>query len=630
MECKQLEKMIYEKLPSECSVTSVKPYGLYIMVFVKNNEPLLRDEQIVRELASELKKKILIRVEQSNVVPIEEAKKIIKELIPEDAGITHIRFLPQMSEVYIDSLKPGLVIGKGGQTLKNIFLKTKWAPITQRTPTMPSATIKGIRNSMIANIDERKKFLFDLGKKVCREMPKSDWLRTVSLGGYREVGRSSTLVQTPNSRILVDCGVNTAVSGKNAYPYLDMLGFPLQKLDGIVVTHAHMDHVGFIPYLYKYGYEGPVYATPPTIDLMVLLQQDYINLSKKFFNEEPPYSKKDIQTELKHVVPVNYYEVVDITPEIKLTFYNAGHILGSASVHLHIGGGMHNVVFTGDFKFGFTRLFEPANTHFPRLETLYMESTYGGRDDITPNRIESENRLIKVIEDTIAKKGKVLIPVFAVGRSQEIMLVLEQYHRRNPNFNVPVYIDGMILEASAIHTAYPEYLKEYVRKRILSNNSPFESEIIHIAKGEDRTDIVDGEPAVILAPSGMLTGGPSYEYLKLMAGDKNNTLIFVGYQAANSLGHRIQSGEKEISILGDDGRSKTLKIEMNVETVEGFSGHSDRSQLMAYVRNLSPRPDRVITMHGDWGKTEDLAKSVSHFLRRSANAMMNLEAIRLR
>ena len=188
----------------------------------------------------------------------------------------------------------------------------------------------------------------------------------------------------------------------------------------------------------------------------------------------------------------------------------------------------------------------------------------------------------------------------------------------------------MILEASAIHTAYPEYLKDYIRKRILSNNSPFESEMIHLAKGEDKTSIVDGEPAVILAPSGMLTGGPSYEYLKLMAGDKKNTLIFVGYQASGSLGHKIQAGEREISVMNDDGRTKTLKIEMNVETVEGFSGHSDRSQLMAYVKNMMPRPSQVITMHGEWSKTEDLARGINRFMKIPAHAMWNLESVRFR
>jgi predicted metal-dependent RNase len=322
--------------------------------------------------------------------------------------------------------------------------------------------------------------------------------------------------------------------------------------------------------------------------------------------------------------------VVDITPEIKMTLYNAGHILGSASVHLHIGEGMHNCVYTGDIKFGPTKLFEAANIRFPRLETLFIESTYGGRNDITLGRYESEMRLMEIIMQTIEKRGKVLIPVFAVGRSQEILLVLEEYSRTHPEFNVPIYIDGMILEASAIHTAYPEYMREQVQRRILSDRSPFESPLIKVAKGADREAIAGGEPAVILAPSGMLSGGPSLEYLKMMADDERNTLIFVGYQSALSLGNKIQNGERDLPLAGDDGRAKLLKINMRVETADGFSGHSDRAQLMAYLRNLRPTPERIITMHGDSGKTEDLARCAGMMLRKQSSAMANLESIRLR
>jgi predicted metal-dependent RNase len=363
---------------------------------------------------------------------------------------------------------------------------------------------------------------------------------------------------------------------------------------------------------------------------MILLQQDYINLVNRSFGGEPPYSKKDIQKELHHIIAVPYEEVVDITPEIKITFYNAGHILGSAIVHVHIGEGVHNLVVTGDMKFGFTRLFDPAHTVFPRVETLFIETTYGGRNDFMPNRNEIERRLIDVIKQTVEKRGKVLIPVFAVGRAQEVLLVLEEYYRRNPDFNVPIYIDGMVMEASAIHTAYPEYLREQVQRRILSNQSPFESPMIHIAKSTDRESIVNGDPAVILAPSGMLNGGPSYDYLKLMADDERNTLIFVGYQSALSLGSKIQRGEKDIPIIGDDGKTKLLKILMRVETVEGFSGHSDRSQLLAYLKNLRPAPERIITMHGENGKTEEFAKAASMFMKKESRALANLEALRLR
>lgn len=210
------------------------------------------------------------------------------------------------------------------------------------------------------------------------------------------------------------------------------------------------------------------------------------------------------------------------------------------------------------------------------------------------------------------------------------MLVLEELTRRDTDFNVPIYIDGMIMEASAIHTAYPEYLREQLQRRILSDHSPFENPLIRVAKGVGKEEITSGEPAIIIAPSGMLSGGPSYEYLKLLADDENSSLVFVGYQSALSFGSKIQQGMKEVPILGDDGKTKTLQIKMRVETAEGFSGHSDRAQLIAYLRNLRPNPERVITMHGDYNKTEDLARTVSMMMHKNSVAMNDLEALRLR
>ncbi|MEM3690243.1 MAG: MBL fold metallo-hydrolase RNA specificity domain-containing protein, partial [Candidatus Micrarchaeia archaeon] len=273
----------------------------------------------------------------------------------------------------------------------------------------------------------------------------------------------------------------------------------------------------------------------------------------------------------------------------------------SAMVHLHIGDGLHNLVFTGDIKYGFTRLFDQATTTFPRIETLFIESTYGGRSDMMPPRQEAETRLKELIHETIQNKGKVLIPVFAVGRSQEIMLVLEEYAQSSGSFECPIYIDGMILEASAIHTAYPEYLRQSVQRRVLSNKSPFESKIFESVKN-NRKEIVEGDPCVILAPSGMLSGGPSVEYFKMMADDPRNLLIFVGYQSALSLGRKIQSGMKEIPVLGEKGMLETVKVNMRVETIDGFSGHSDRNQLINFIRHMKPNPERIFTLHGDESK----------------------------
>lgn len=631
MHYKDIEKIITETMPKECEVTKSEPEGLSTVIYIRNIAAFYQNDQLIRQLAGALKKKVTIRVDPSALMNMEDAKRLIEQTIPAEASIRSLRFVPEMCEVHIEALKPGLVIGKGGSVLKEIMLKTGWAPIAIRAPTMPSVTLEGVRKIAVAEAAERKKFLVNIGKKICQPVATSDWIRVVSLGGFREVGRSCLLVQSPNSKVLIDVGVNTATGDPTkAYPYLNMTGFSISEIDAVVISHGHMDHMGFLPYLFAYGYDGPVYCTPPTRDLMVLLQQDYINIAKKAFNVEPIYSKKDIYNELRHIVTVDYGEVVDITPEIKMTLYNAGHILGSASVHLHVGEGAHNLVYSADMKFGFTRLFDPANTRFPRLETLLIESTYGGKNDHSIARFDSEKNLWDLITATVNRRGKVLIPVFAVGRSQEILLVLEDFYRRNPELNIPVYIDGMVLEASAIHTAYPEYLREQLQRRILSDRSPFESPMIKVAKAADRESIANGEPCIILAPSGMLAGGPSLDYLKMMCGDERNTLIFVGYQSALSLGAKLQSGQKEIPTVGDDGKTKMMDVRMQIATAEGFSGHSDRAQLMAYLKNLRPTPERIITMHGDWGKTEDFARSAGMMLRKESRAMANLEAVRLR
>jgi len=629
---KEIEKVVGEIMPPECEVTKVEPEGLNVVIYLRNIRAFYGSDQLIKHVAGAIKKKVLIRADPSVLMDMEQAIQKIKALLPAEAEVTSIRFVPEFSEVHIEAVKPGLVIGKSGVVLKEVILQTNWAPVVLRTPTMASATIEGIRKSFVLEAAERKKFLSQIGRRICQELPKSDWLRISFLGGFREVGRSCMLVQTQHSKVLVDCGVNPVIGEPTkAYPYLNMLGFSLDQLDAVVISHGHMDHMGFVPYLYEYGYEGPVYATPPTRDFMALLQQDYINVMKKSFNVDPPYTRKGIQKELKHIIPVDYGEVVDIAPEIKMTLYNAGHILGSAMVHLHIGEGLHNLVYTGDIKFGFTRLFDPANISFPRLESLFVESTYGGWEDMMPARAESENALLRVIKETTDNKGNVLIPVFAVGRSQEILLVLEDFYKRNPDFNVPLYIDGMVLEASAIHTAYPEYLRESLQKRILSNQSPFESPMIKVAKGEDKKAIVEsGEPCIILAPSGMLNGGPSYEYFRLMAGEPKNSMVFVGYQSALSLGSKVQKGMKEIPVIGEDGRTEIMKINMRIETVEGFSGHSDRRQLLAFLKNTMPTPERIFTMHGDWNKTDDLAKSAAMMLKRNVSAPLDMESVRLR
>ena len=631
MELKEIEKKIHELVPSECLLTKVEAEGLDIVIYLKDINAFYANDQLIKKIAGTIRKRILVKSDPSALLPVEEAARIIKEVVPQDAGVSQVNFNPEFSEVNIEALKPGLVIGKGGMTLKTIIQRTKWAPVILRTPTMPSSTIKGVRSTMLKEAANRKKFLTSLGRKICSSLPtKSDWVKVTALGGFYEVGRSCALVQTPNSKVLVDCGINPETfEPSKAYPYLTAMNLELDQLDAVVLTHAHMDHCGFIPYLYAYGFDGPVYCTTPTRDLAMLLQMDFVSIANKNSQYAPPYGIKDIQKELSHMVTVDYGEVIDITPEIKLTFYNAGHILGSSMVHLHIGDGLHNLVFSGDIKYGFTRLFDQANSNFPRVESMFLDSTYGGRNDVQPNRFEADKRLVDHCIATCQRGGKVLIPTFAVGRSQEIMLVLEEYASHNKDFNYPVYLDGMILEASAIHTAYPEYLRHNIQRRILSNDSPFESKIFEPVK-KDRKEIAEGDPAIIIAPSGMLSGGPSVEYLKLLAEDPKSALLFVGYQSALSLGRKLQRGMKEIATVSDDGRATSLKVNMQIETVEGYSGHSDRHQLLSLLKNMRPKPERVFTLHGDETKCEDLSRTIQKLMHIDSRAPMDLDSIRLK
>ncbi|MFN3909706.1 MAG: beta-CASP ribonuclease aCPSF1 [Candidatus Anstonellaceae archaeon] len=630
MELKEIEKKLTELIPKDCEVTKIEPEGLDIVIYLKKIAAFYENQLLVKKIASAIRKRIIVRSDPSVLMKEEEAIEEIKRIVPPEAQLEDIKFSQEFSQVIIEALKPGVVIGKGGENIKKIIKQTGWSPKIERKPTMPSSTLKGVRSSLLKDAITRKKFLLNLGKKICIPLQKTNLIKITALGGYKEVGRSSTLIETNNSKILIDCGINPETfDPQKAYPHLSAMQLELDKLDAVILTHSHLDHSGFLPYLYAYGYDGPIYCTPPTRDLTVLLQNDLLNIMQKANGTKAPYGVRDIQKELSHMIVLNYGEVVDITNEIKLTFYNAGHILGSAQVHLHIGEGLHNLVFSGDIKYGYTKLLDPAETSFPRVETLFVESTYGGRKDVMSSRFEADKKLIELIQKVIQRKGKVLIPVFSVGRSQELMLVLEEFCSKNPDKAFDVLIDGMILEASAIHTAYPEYLKHNIQKRILSNNSPFESKIFSIAKGDRKEIVEEFEPCVILSPSGMMTGGPVLDYLKYMAQDEKNALFFVGYQSAISLGRKIQNGLKEVPMIGDDGKTDVLKINMEVTTIEGYSGHSDRHQLMKYVKNIRPHPRKIFTMHGEEGKCDDLAKSVSHMIRAESRAPMNLDSLRL-
>ncbi|MEW6063077.1 MAG: LAGLIDADG family homing endonuclease [Nanoarchaeota archaeon] len=1138
---------IMKFIPNKDDISDSYFEGANIILYTKNKNFFISNNGMIRDIVNSIKKRVELRCDPSILESEEKTKKIIEELIPAEAGLGEIIFDKQRSIVIIEADKPGLVIGKGGGLLKEIRQKTFWVPVIRRNPPIRSQIIENIRKVLYENNDYRKKFLHNIGKRIydgwIREK-KHEWVRITFLGGAREVGRSCLFLQTPESRILLDCGFNVAASGENAYPYLDVPEFNIKELDAIILCHPHIDHCGFLNYLYKYGFKGPTYCTEPTRDVSALLALDLLGLAHKEA-KKALYSSTDIKDFVKHSVCLDYGEVTDITPDVRLTFYNAGHNIGcvkgdtmivlqdgsikpiseivtnpnptpviamsltndltikpaigtafkreyygdlykvktncgsvivtkehpffvlkdsqvknkkakdllnndyiavpskiniagerqrldknfikgkaknslhikipnntnskvvrvigyllgdgcrlsykkrtskyltitdkninnlkryasvtkevfnvkpkivkrkcrksysiiinstelvnfldknflnilvrspnrkipqiickttnkeissflgglfdaegsiskdnieinmtskdiiekvkilllrfgiisqqsskkqsgkgkhrvyrlfitekesinkfykniilfddnkkaklsnllkkkgatyyskrglpniseeikyvrkllrldrkdfnlsikhyesgyhkisnfgldnilnifekrlmefknlkenldkysvefikeklnaslyelgnalnltaqrvhymikknkenkkirdvflqiinkaikdfklfynlnffktllrsdirwekikikkmnnkfkrvydlsipayrsfitngilshnSSMAHLHIGNGLHNLLYTSDMNYELTNLLSPAATKFPRLETLIIESTYGHREDVFPTRKECDDYLISLIKKTIENGGKVLLPVLGVGRSQEILLILERAIREGRLNKMPIFIQGMVWDVTAIHTAYPEFFNSKVKKDIFhKDQNPFLADVFKriVGKKEMMQVINEEGPCVIVATSGMLTGGASLEYFKHLAENPKNILVLTCYQGQGSLGRRLEDGEREIM----DNETKTMiKVRMGVYIIKGFSGHSNYQQLINFVGRLDPRPKKVLCNHGESSKCIELASAIHKIFRIETSAPKNLEVIRLK
>ncbi|MBI2110338.1 MBL fold metallo-hydrolase [Candidatus Woesearchaeota archaeon] len=1146
----QIVEEILGKLPKDAKISEATFEGANIVLYTKNKDFFLNNNGIIREIVNEIKKRVELRPDPSLLLDMEESEAIIKSLIPKEAGVENILFDHQRSIVIIESEKPGLVIGKVGELLKEIRKKTLWVPIVQRTPALKSQLIENIRSILYEDNDYRKKFLDRTGRRIygglIREK-KKEWIRVSILGGGREVGRSCLLLQTAESRVLLDCGINAALTldDPNSFPFLDAPEFNIQDLDAVIISHSHTDHCALVPLLYKFGYTGPTYCTLPTRDISALLCLDLIGIAQKEA-EKALYSSTDVKNMVRHTICLDYEEVTDITPDVRLTLYNSGHTLGSSMVHLHIGNGLHNLVYsldsstkatildkdnnvqfigigdfidkqfegkasmlyndgyvqemlntksyrtisfnpktqkseivnitsfvrhpinedlyeietesgrsikvtkshsiftakdgkiipqevsklnekdfiigskklptihrepiidllphlgdlrirveddekvynlisnhkkdfvklkesdkeiaekilfdhykgcykkdikkkykihkrrvirilntlgvksqprvkeafsdrikitkdfsrflgyylsegyvwtrsqtigitnynneiledcyriikkelgiegkiryedkvvifnskqlkylvstvlkcgknayekrvpqelllakkevasnllyglfsgdggirirkkgreinygtksknliqdiafmllqfglvprlnynrtskmhnmhiynsekimtfldeininnkqkealkeslnvkrlkgsfdmripllalskkaqatlllspwraskscgiakleneylneddfkiadsdllfdsiksikrikptgkyvydfridgyenflggegflfmhnTGDFNYETSNLLAPAITRFPRLETLMTEGTYGLREDAPTSRADADKELIEIVERTVKRGGKILMPVLGVGRSQEIMVVLERLMREGLLEKIPIFIQGMVWDVTAIHTAYPDFFNNRVRKMIFhKDQNPFLSDIFKKIKGHKEMMQVFEEtgPCIIMATSGMMVGGASVEYFKLLANNPKNSLIFTCYQGQGSLGRRIQDGDKEI-IFQEGEKKDAVPVRMEIYSIKGFTGHSDYTQLLSFIRHLSPRPKKIIINHGEATSCLELASALHKTFRVETEAPKNLEVIRIK
>jgi KH/beta-lactamase-domain protein len=607
--------VILQSLPHEANLTKIEYEGPCIALYSKNPSYLLQNNQLVLNMVNTIKKRIVIRIDESLRLSQDESTNVIGDTVPKESGIAGTFFDAVLGEAVIFARKPWTILREGGDV--DLTEKIGWKVRVRKAPQnmLPIETLYKILGETVS---QRTKFYREVGDKIFRpKLTEQAEASLLTLGGFAEVGRSCMLLETRESKIILDCGLNlSAKDSLGALPRFDITGIGMEDVDAVVLSHAHLDHTGFLPALFKYGYRGPVYCTEPTLLLMSILQRDYL----KYSGSDALYSEQDIDRAVTHTITLMLGIVTDISPDIKLVLSNSGHIIGSTSIHLHIGNGEHNLVYTSDMKFGKTQTLENASWSFPRVETMIIESTYGGKEDIMCPREQSEANLVSAVERTLTAGGHVLMPVPAVGISQELILLLDRF-TKGGRLKTKVLVEKIISEATAVYEAYPEFLSKELGKHVLeSEASQFGSEFSIV---ESET-LKPSEPAIVLAPSSMLIGGPSVGYLKQIADNPKSTLIILSYQSLDTPGRAILDGARQIRIGGE-----TIELQCQVERIDGLGSHSDYNQLMAYVMRLRPKLRRVLVNHGERPKAQNLASMINKQFRIQTQHPLVQEAIKL-
>jgi len=665
-----VSKVILKSIPSDSQITFVRFEGPNIALYTKNPKFALTElTYFLSSLSKTLKKRFIIRTDPTSRLPEDQTRQAVVKLLPKDVQVSAIFCDDATGEVVLEVSKPEAI---DPNMLVQIAQSTGWIAHTRRSPHIPSSSINTLHSTLKTSAKERTEFLQKLGKRVFRESlvvssvngndatpprrqqqqkiatvdspataePRANKPQSWStsreevmlfcLGGVKQVGRSCFVVVTPETKVMLDCGINPGeMSGLDAYPRLDWFNFDLDNLDAVIISHAHIDHQGFLPTLFKYGYRGPVYCTEPTLPLMILLQTDSVKIANNN-GTYLPYAARDVNEVIKHCITLPYGKPTDISPDMTITLNNAGHIMGSATVHLNISGA-HNILYSGDYKYARTQLLDSAVSVYPRVETLITESTYGNTTDVMPDQQSVYRGFTESINKTLMEGGKVLLPVPAVGRAQEIMLVMAKEMKEGRLIESPIYIEGMISEASAIHMSYAHYLGSDVRKSVSQGINPFQSEYFTVISGYGKRDDIlnDENPAIVMATSGMLEGGPSVEYFKELAPNPKNKIIFVSYQINGTLGRRVLDGAmSEVSMMEKSGKVKVVPVRCQTQKIDGFSGHSDFNQILNFVSRI--RPKRVLVNHGEKSKSENVASAVYSRLKIRSGVPDNREIVRLR
>ncbi len=605
--------VILKSLPRESALTRIEYEGPSIAIYTKNPRYLFENSHIVSEIVNSVHKRIVIRTDESIRSTESESISIIKKTLPKEIQIIELFFDDAIGEIFLYLDKPWLLNDVSKYTaelMEQIGWKTNFKKASQ-----DMKIIKTINTILKNSVDYRIRFYKEVGERIFRTRLDNVVEASIfTLGGFAEYGRSSFLLSTHESKIIVDCGINQFTTDPTVkFPRFDILGSKMDEIDAVIISHSHLGHSGFLPSLFKFGYNGPVYCTEPNIPMMYLLLEKLLETN----TDNLPFTKENLEQLVTHTFPIAFGIVTDISPDIKLSLHNSGHILGSSSVHLHIGNGDHNILYSGDLKFGKSNLLDNAFWNFPRVETLIIEGTHGTKDDAFPQRHEYEKTFIETVNYTLDNNGMILIPVNELGISQELLFFINKSILDGTINNTKVFIDDSITKFSSIYEIYSEYLIKELKESNPKLDLFFHNHVVTKEKG-----IISDKKGILLTSS-KFNETNSLKLLKSVINNERNTVIFPRSYTYPFLLRDIQAGN-ELTI---DGHKINPKCK--VVTIRGFTTHSDYNQLMAYIRRLRPKLKRILVNHGERQKVQNMASFISKFYNIHTQHPLITESIKL-
>lgn len=421
-------------------------------------------------------------------------------------------------------------------------------------------------------------------------------------GATREVTGSCYLLATERTRILIDCGMFQGGAMCDAKNY-QALGFDASSLDAVFVTHAHLDHTGRLPKLMKEGYRGKIYATPPTAELASLVLEDAYQVMLDDFSRDyrpMPYEEQHIKLVEKAFKTVGYGKRVSVG-DITVTLHDAGHIFGSAFIECVAKDGKR-AIFSGDLGNKHMPILRPTEP-LPETDALIIESTYGNR--IHEDESMRENTLREAILKTVKTKSVLIIPAFAIERTQQVLYEMNDLVAKHKLPNVDIYLDSpLAIKATEVFESYPNYYSKEALRVVSSGDDLFNFPGLHATPArEDSKRINDAPmPKVIIAGAGMMNGGRILHHLVRYLGDPNATVLIIGYQAHGTLGRHLYEGDKVVNVL-----QERVHVKATIKPIGAYSAHADQAELLGWVREAKQKPKKIFCTHGEEGASAALA-----------------------